>query len=134
MFSLDDLFDNYEIADNHYKTKIEELKSMKCMALTNLGPAYSSDATIFTIRGTRYFLIVRKTFWPLGIGDFIRVNFTWKLKKKNKREFIESSFEEVLDSNLISNKAKEEIIFNLNVFLDASQNKNPIGVGLIQIP
>ena len=118
MFSLDNLFDNYEIADARYKNKIKELRSMKCMAITKLGPDYSSDATIFTIRGTRYFLIVKKIFWPLGIGDYIKISFIWKLKKKNKRQFLDSSFEEVLDSGLVSNKAKEEIVFNLNVFLD----------------
>jgi hypothetical protein len=120
MFSLDDCFDDYDLANSDYKNKIEELKNIKCMALTNMGPNYSSDCTIFNIRGTRYFLIIRKIFWPAGIGDLIKIQMVWKLKQKNKKKFLPSSFEEVLDSRLISNRAKEEMVFNLNVFLSLS--------------
>jgi hypothetical protein len=118
--SFEDYFDDYELVDSEYKNKIEELSKMKCMAITNMGPSYSSDCTIFNIRGTRHFLIIRKIFFPLGIGDFIQIQMVWKLKQKNKKKFLPSSFEDVLDSKLISNSAKEEIVFNLNVFLTAS--------------
>ncbi len=120
MSSLDELFSNYEISEARYKRRVEDLKTMKCLVLTKMGDSYAPDSIIFNIRGSRYFLIVTKLFWPSGIGDYISTKLSWRLKKKNKREFQRVTLEDILDSKLISNSAKEEILFNLPVFLAAS--------------
>jgi hypothetical protein len=118
MISLDNLFESYEDAQDRFQKKINELNSLNTFVLTKIGPAYSPDAEIFNIRGSRFFLIVKKVFWPSGIGEFVDIKLIWKLKQKNKKKFLDTSLEEVLDSNLISNKAKEEIVFNLRTFLN----------------
>lgn len=101
-----------------YLEKIEQIKSMKTFVLTKQGSKYSSDGVdIFNIRGTRISLIVKKCYWPAGIGDFFEVVLSWQIKKKNKKEYIKITLEDVLDSSLIPDKAKEEILFNLNAFL-----------------
>lgn len=120
MPSLDDLFKDYENAKNIFENKLEELKSISCLNLTKRGAAYCPDSEVFNIRGTRYFLILKQVYYPFGFGDNMGVKLVWKIKKKNKKQYLDATLEDVLDSSLISDKAKEEIIFNLPVFLTVS--------------
>lgn len=121
MFIFEDPDDlkEYQESIRSYIEKIEIIKNMKSFVLTKKGFKYSPEAAaeIFNIKGTRIFLIVKKCYWPPGIGEYFKVALIWQVKKKNKKEYIKITLEDVLDSSLIPNKAKEEIVFNLNAFL-----------------
>lgn len=117
---LKDFFDQYDEANSAYKEKLKQLDKMKHFTKTNMGIKYATDTEIYNLRGTRYFLMIKKEYWPLGIGDFVNLKLRWILKSKNKKEYKTINLEEVLDSSLISDGAKEEIVFNLNVFLAPS--------------
>lgn len=104
-----------------YKKKIEDISALHCMVVTNRGPNYAPDSEIFVIHGTRIFLIVKKTFQfsHLTLSELLLIQPTlvWREKYKNKNVYKTISFEEVLDHPYISDKAKAELVFNLDVFL-----------------
>lgn len=125
--------------EDFFIKKVEEIKSLNCMTLTNKGPRYGVGTEIFNIRGTRIYLLVKKTYYysfsifsqalNFDSPNYNGYTLTWRYKIKNKKEYKDISFEEVLDHKLISNKAKTEIVFNLNVFLAQVQNNqtnNPL--------
>jgi hypothetical protein len=106
-----------------FKKKIEDISALHCMVVTKRGPNYAPDSEIFVIHGTRIFLIVKKVFQPFSSFNFSELLITqptlaWREKSKNKKEYKAISFEEVLDHPHISDKAKSEIVFNLDVFLN----------------
>lgn len=119
--------------EDYFIKKVEEIKSLNCMTLTKKGSRYSDGTEIFNIRGTRIYLLVKKTYYPFSFSHFSQAfsfdtpnysgyTLVWRYKTKNKKEYKDISFEDVLDHSLISNKAKTELVFNLNVFLAQDQN------------
>lgn len=119
--------------EDFFTKKVEEIKSLNCMTLTKKGSRYSDGTEIFNIRGTRVYLLVKKTYYPFSFSNFSQsftldlpnysgYTLSWRCKTKNKKEYRDISFEDVLDHKLISNKAKTELVFNLNVFLTQVQN------------
>jgi len=106
-----------------YEEVVKRLKEMECMVLSKAGKKYASDSEIFYIKGTRISAIVMKRTalgWspnpPHQPAHVERVIMKWKIKKKYKKRYADIKFEEVLDSAFVSKKAKEELVFHLDMF------------------
>lgn len=108
-----------------YEEKLEELLSIKC--LTHSKKMSDQESQTFAIRGTGIFIRLTKEYIspydPESISGY-RMGWTIKLKKyqmrystsSSRNKYNKMSFEEVLDHKLISDKAREELLFNLDVF------------------
>ena len=109
-----------------YEEKLEELLSIKC--LTHSKKKSGRDYQSFAIRGTGIFIrLIKEYIYGQYDDETIsgyKIDWTIKLKKYQMRYSVSSSrnkynkisFEEVLEHKLISDKAREELLFNLDVF------------------
>jgi hypothetical protein len=106
-----------------YNDVVEELGKTNCFVFSKKRTeSYYSESNIFFIRGTRYLCIVKKVINfngnytnPEERTETAKIEWFFKTKKfKNKYKQV--SFEEILESKLVSNKAKSEILFHLDLF------------------
>lgn len=99
--------------------QISKIESIKCLVKTK--KRYYPNADVYNIQGTRYSLIVQKVYWPNGIGEyFVGLDLAWRVKQKNVKKYKPTNLMEILEGNLLSEEAKTEILFNLDVFLTSS--------------
>lgn len=108
-----------------YEEKLEEVLALKCLAHSK--KMSDADSQVFAIRGTSIFVKILKEYVspydPETISGY-RMSWMSKNKKYNYsrtgsgyyNNYVNITFEEVLDSKVISDKARQELLFNLDVF------------------
>lgn len=107
-----------------YTQRLADLGELKHLTLSKKmsGP----DSNVFAIRGTAIFLRTNKHYInpfddesPLGYSSqwIIKVKKYFLIGNKNQHKYIKLSFEEVLDHPSISENARQELIFNLDMFV-----------------
>lgn len=115
-------FEDFECFNETAKTveeTLDKIKNIKCLVKTK--KRYYPNADVYIVQGTRYSLIVQKVYWPNGIGEYsVGLELTWKVKQKNVKRYKPTTLLEILEDNLLSENAKTEILFNLDVFLASS--------------
>lgn len=95
---------------------LELLSQVSC--LTKLGKkdkhSYIKEHK-YNVHGTRLFLTLRPVTNYANPNEY-SFELIWTLKEKNKKKYKKISFEEILDLDFIGKKAKEELLFHLDLF------------------
>lgn len=101
-----------------YAQVIDSIKAIECMAHCSAVKRDWSheNSQQFCIRGTRIFLRASKIVYLRQNGPESGISLRWFLKKKHSKQFLNLSFEEVIDSKLVGNKARTDLLFNLEIF------------------
>lgn len=105
-----------------YQEKLEELFALKCLAHSN--KRSNQYCQCFAIRGTGIFLTIAKAVYSRNLNVDHSYDFRWSVKNKayNRRstgsKYLDITFEDVLMSKAISETAREELLFNLDVFVE----------------
>lgn len=104
-----------------YDDIIEELTADDCFVFSKKEDRYFSRKSVFFIRGTRFLCNIREstnygnTFSGKPKNLAVTIEWFFKTSKsKGKYKFVQ--FEEILESSLVSKKAKSKILFHLDIF------------------
>jgi len=109
-----------------YDSLVSELEKIDCLTEPrNASYSFGPDAKRFYIRGTKYNLVLKKTFDYSSINNAenIQGEVLWFFKRKRKNRYkrvaakqSSISFEDILDSTLISQEAKKELLYHIDIF------------------
>lgn len=100
-----------ETAREKYNRLLSEFEAMNCLAKVKKNKTYQKYTTIelsrFFIRGTKY-------YFDLELTDCENLVINWRTRQYS---FKNISLSEILESKMISIKAKEQLLFNIDLFI-----------------
>ncbi len=98
-----------------FKAIVVKLEKMSWLAKRNNKSLMKDLTSSFNIRGTRFWFIIH--YIAFGKKCYAINWYLSSKKRKGKNNFVaSSSLSDVLESNLLSVKAREGLLFNLDIF------------------
>lgn len=91
---------------------LKQLENIQCLTPA-LKRGNGPDIKRFMLRGTRIGVKLSKINGHLPVE---KITLQWSIKSKRSPRYELISFEDVLNSNLVSQKYKEELLFHLDLF------------------
>ena len=102
-----------------YEEIFKELKDMNCLLYSETkSRKHVGEVKIFFVKGCRYSLKLRRQpIWFTHNDKGQKITLEWFFKTKKYRKKLEPvKFEDVLDSRNLNKKAREQFIFNIDLF------------------